>query len=92
MPINIDTVNTIVAHGPGSASPKSRTHCVNKRDNSRGKKNTHNTTSGDSREYNENAIIRKGVEKAHMNPASKPDQMCLLLIKSVNFLTTVLTC
>jgi hypothetical protein len=85
MPTNIDTVKTIIAHELRSANPEIGTHSVDQNDNSRGKNNIHFAASGKSRTDGD-AVTKKGAEKAHMNPASKPDQMCLLPIKRANFL------
>lgn len=85
MPTNVDTVKTIIAHELMSANPELGTHSVDQNDNSRGRNNIHFAASGKSRTDGD-AVTKKGAEKAHKNPASKPDQMCLLPMKRASFL------
>ena len=85
IPTNIDMIQSDI-HTPGSACSKSTTRYVNSNDDLSGNKNTHNASSGKLSNNGENAVNTKGAEKAHKNPASKPDQICRLPKKFVNFL------
>jgi len=92
MPTNRDTINRINIHETGSTNPKSKIHCVNQSDNSSGKNNIHIAFSGKFSKNEKNTDSKKGAEKAHKNPASKPDQIYRLLKKPVNFLITPFNC
>jgi len=90
MPTKTDAIKTINVHPKESTSPNSAIHHVSEYDDSRGKNNIHNTTSGEFLKDGA-AVNMKGAEEAHKNPASKPDQICRLPKKFVNFLTALFT-